>query len=335
MKIHNPLKFGKSVLGLSAAAALTACLISSCSKPATGGAAAAGADPKEQTYKFVIIPKVVHPWFDQVHEGAKKAAAMIEHQTGSKVEIEYRAPQSADVVVQNEILERSIATQPSGIAFDFLDPAGNRAVVEEALKRKIPVVLFDSEAPEGMELTTVGGDFARQAEIAAERLAKLINYEGEVAIMQGVPTAPNHQTRAETHRKVFAKYPNIKVVAEAIDNDDIERGQREAGAVMSAHPNLKGWVSCDAAGPIGIGLAIKEANKVGKVISVGMDDLNQLIELIKEGVVDSSSASRPQMQGYWSVIILWQKALGLPTPTKIDTGVRFITKEDAQNYDGL
>jgi ribose transport system substrate-binding protein len=66
-----------------------------------------------------------------------------------------------------------------------------------------------------------------------------------------------------------------------------------------------------------------------------MDDLNQLIELIKEGVVDSSSASRPQMQGYWSVVILWQKALGLPTPSKIDTGVRFITQEDAKNYNGL
>jgi ribose transport system substrate-binding protein len=231
------MKLIKPILGLG----IAACLFSSCSKPAAT-AGSAGADPKTQSYKFVIIPKVVHPWFDQVNEGAKKAAAMIEQQTGSKVEIEYRAPQSADVVVQNEILERSIATNPSGIAFDFLDPAGSKAVIQEALNRKIPVVLFDSEAPEGMELTTVGGDFTRQGEIAAERLAKLVNYEGEVAIMQGVPTAPNHRIRAEAHRKVFAKYPNIKVVAEAIDNDDIERGQREAGAVMSAHPNLKGWV---------------------------------------------------------------------------------------------
>jgi len=320
---------------LGLAAALTAIALPACSKPSAPGAAAAGADPKTLEYKFVIIPKVVHPWFDQVHEGAKKAAAMIEQQTGSKVVIDYRAPQSADVVVQNEILERSISTQPSGIAFDLLDPSGNRAVIEEALKRDIPVVLFDSEAPEGMNLTTVGGDFVRQAEIAAERLAKLLNYEGEVAIMQGVPTAPNHRTRAETHRAVFAKYPKMTVVAEGIDNDDIERGQREAGAIIAAHPNLRGWVSCDAAGPIGIGLAIKEANKTGKILSVGMDDLNQLIELIKEGVVESSSASRPQMQGYWSVIALWQKCLGVPTPEKIDTGVRFITKEDAQNYDGL
>ena len=102
----------------------------------------------------------------------------------------------------------------------------------------------------------------------------------------------------------------MKVVAEGIDNDDIETAQKEAAAIMSANPNLIGWVACDAAGPIGIGIAIKEANKVGTVKEVGLDDLNQLIELIKEGVVDSSSASRPQMQGYWSIIALWQQGLG-------------------------
>ena len=260
---------------------------------------------KKSEYKFVIVPKVVHPWFDQVNEGAKKAAKMIEDQTGSKVSIDYRAPQSADVVVQNEILERSIATKP------------------------------DSEPPSGMSLTSVGGDFAAQARVAGERLAEILNQEGEVAIMQGVPTAPNHRIRAETYREVFKKYPKMKVVAEGIDNDDIETAQKEAAAIMSAHPNLKGWVACDAAGPIGIGIAIKEANKAGTVKEVGLDDLNQLIELIKEGVVDSSSASRPQMQGYWSVIALWQQGLGIPTPGKIDTGVKFITPEMAKDYTGL
>ena len=57
---------------------------------------------KKPEYKFVIVPKVVHPWFDQVNEGAKKAAKMIEDQTGSKVSVDYRAPQSADVVVQTK-----------------------------------------------------------------------------------------------------------------------------------------------------------------------------------------------------------------------------------------
>ncbi len=285
--------------------------------------------------RFVIIPKVVHPWFDKVNEGAVEAAEMLTKATGTKFTIDYRAPQTADVVTQNEILERAIATRPAGIAIDLLDPDGNRAVLEEAIGQGIPVVIFDSEAPEGMDITTVGNDFTMQAAVASERLAKLLNYEGEVAIMQGVPTAPNHRIRAEAHRAVFAKYPKMTVVAEGVDNDDIQTAQKEAASIISAHPNLRGMVACDAAGPVGIGIAIKEADKVGKVILVGLDDLNQLIELINEGVAESSSSTKPKMQGYWSVLAMWQKSLGTNMPLRIDTGVVIVTKEMAKNYTGF
>ena len=142
---------------------------------------------KKAEYKFVIVPKVVHPWFDQVNEGAKKAAKMIEDQTGSKVNIDYRAPQSADVVMQNEILERSIATKPDGIAIDLLDGEGNRAVIEEALSRQIPVVVFDSEPPSGMSLTSIGGDFAQQARVAGEKLADSLIRKEKSPSCKGFP----------------------------------------------------------------------------------------------------------------------------------------------------
>ena len=53
-------------------------------------------------------------------------------------------------------------------------------------------------------------------------------------------------------------------------------------------------IAHNAAGPIGVGLAIKEAGKVGEIIHVGLDDLDQLIVLIKEGVVESSYSTKPK-----------------------------------------
>jgi ribose transport system substrate-binding protein len=287
---------------------------------------------KKDSYRFVMVPKVVHPWFDAVNNGAKAAAKMIESVTGSKVTIDYQAPQKADVVEQNQILERAIATKPDGIIVDLLDGKGNKAVLLEALKRKIPVGIFDSVPPEGMEVTSVGNDFCEQANIASERLVKLLGGKGEVAIMMGVPTAPNHAIRAQCHEKTFAKYPGIKLVAKGIDNDDIETAQKQAAAIMQAHPKLGGWVACDAAGPVGVGQAIKEAGKAGKVTEVGLDDLPEMVQLIKDGVADSSSSTKPEMQGYWSVIALWQNAQGIKTPKYIDTGIAVITKENAATY---
>lgn len=288
----------------------------------------ASAQDTQKPLRFVLVPKVVHPWFDLVNDGAKAAAEMITKATGRKVTVEYRAPQKADVIEQNDIISRAIATKPDGIFVDLLDGKGNRTVLEDALGQGVAVTVFDSVPPEGMELTSIGNDFCEQAQIASERLVKLMGGKGEVAIMMGVPTAPNHAIRADCHKKTFAKYPDIKLVATGIDNDSIETANKQASAIMQANPNLKGWVACDAAGPIGIGQAIKEAGKTGKVIEVGLDNLPDLLALIKEGVVDSSSSTKPEMQGYWAVIATWQKVMGNPVPKYIDTGIAIITKKD-------
>lgn len=283
---------------------------------------------KKDSYRFVIIPKVVHPWFDKVNDGAKRAAEVIKAQTGADVQIDYSAPQQADVVQQNQILESSISTRPDGIAIDLLDEKGNRAALEAAIEQEIPVTVFDSVPPADMNLTSIGNDFCEQANIAARRLVELMNEEGEVAIMMGVPSAPNHAIRAECHQKTFDQYPNIKVVATGIDNDDIETAQKQAAAIMQANPNLKGWVASDAAGPIGIGQAIQEAGKVGDVLLVGMDDLPEMLQMIRDGVADSTSSTKPEMQGYWSVMTMWQQAMGVETPKYIDTGIAVFNKDN-------
>jgi ribose transport system substrate-binding protein len=278
-------------------------------------------------YRFVIVPKVVHPWFDLVHDGANDAAAYLKKTAGANVKVDYLAPQQANVVEQNQILEQAIATHPDGIAIDFLDAAANKPIVEEAQKAGIKVVAFDSVPPEGMVFTSIGNDFCSQAQIASERLVELMHGKGTVAIMQGVPTAPNHKIRYECHKQVFAKYPGIKLVAEGIDNDDIETGQKQAAAIMQAHPDLGGWVACDAAGPIGIGQAIKEAGMTGKVIEVGLDNLKDMVKLVTDGVADSSSSTRPQIQGFYAITMLYDGANGIVTPKTVDTGVLLITKD--------
>lgn len=286
---------------------------------------------KKDSYRFLIVPKVVHPWFDKVNEGAQMAAAALKAQTGANIEIVYSAPQTADVVQQVQIVESAISTRPDGIAIDLLDPAGNRASLEAAQGQDIPLAIFDSVAPEGMKIPTIGMDFCEQAKIAARRLVEILGGQGEVAIMMGVPTAPNHSIRAQCHRDVFAENPGIKVVAEGIDNDSIETAQQQAAAIMQANPNLKGWVASDAAGPIGIGQAIIEAGKQDQVKLVGLDNLAEMLDLVRSGVADSSSASLPEMQGYWSVMLLWAQATGAPVPDYIDTGSAFLTKD---NIDG-
>lgn len=284
------------------------------------------AEGKDMT--FVIVPKTVHAWFDQVNIGAKKQADMLSAQTGRKITIDYRAPESADVTEQNSTLEQAASTHPDGICLDPVDYEGSKAVIEEIEARGIPVILFDAPSPEGSNLTSVGNDFAEQAAIASDKLAELIGKKGKVAVMQGVPSAPNHAQRYQAHLDALAKYPDIEVIDGGIDNDSIETAKTQAAAVLAANPDLAGFLNCDAGGS-GIAAAIEEAGKSGTVKFVSMDNLIEILDYVPN-TIQATSSTMPQMQGEYAVLMMWQKANGMDIPKKVDTGIAYI---DSTNID--
>lgn len=281
--------------------------------------------------RFIIVPKVAHPWCDEVNKGAQAEARILSRELGVEIVVDYMPPLICDVVEQNAMLEKIAKSQPNGIAVDPVDAVGHMKAINQIRDQGIPVVLFDSPSPDP-SITSIGNDFTQQGIIAAERLVKLIGYTGKVAVMQGYPTAPNHKARYEAQLAVLRKYPDISVVDGGIDNDNIETARQQASAVLESHPDLRGYLCCDASGPIGIATAIKEAGRAGKVKFVSMDGIKPVLEAIKEGVIESSSATIPKMQGSMSVLMLWQASMGLQIPQSIDTGIDVITQENVDRY---
>jgi len=281
--------------------------------------------------RFVIVPKVAHPWFDEVHKGARIQAGILSSRLGVDIIIDYMPPVSADIVEQDAMLGRAAETRPAGIAVDPVDAVGNIAAINRIREQGIPLVVFDSPAPDPA-ITSIGNDFFRQGTIAAERLAALIGGAGKVAVMRGYPTAPNHRQRYDAQLAALAKHPGITVVDGGCDNDDIEMALEQASAVLAQHADLRGYLCCDASGPIGIAAAIKRAGKTGVVTVVGMDSIRPILEAIKEGLIDSSSATIPVMQGSMSILMLWQASIGVRIPQVIDTGIEVITQENVDHY---
>lgn len=284
-----------------------------------------------RSLRFVIVPKVVHPWFEEVHIGALAQAAMFKAQLGIEIAIDYLPPSTASAVEQIHVLEKCMATKPDGIALDPVEAISNMPIINHIRNQGIPIILFDSPSPEP-EITSVGNDFAQQGVIAAERLVRLLGESGKVAVMQGFQTAPNHRERYEAQMAVLEKYPKISIVNGGVDNDDIPTAQRQATAVLAAHPDLSGYLCCDAAAPIGIAAAIKETGRVGNVKVVGMDGIKPILQTIKDGIIESSSATKPRMQGSMSVVMLWLASQGIPLPQKIDTGIDVITQENVDRF---
>ena len=252
---------------------------------------------------FVIIPKVVHPWFDEVNKGALVEAGLLGKQLGIEINIKYLAPGTADLNEQNSILEEVATINPDGIAIDPVDNLFNMKSVSHIKDKGIPIIVFDSPSPEA-GISSVGNDFAQQGTIAAERLVRLIRGTGIVAVMQGFPSAPNHKERYEAQIATLKKHPGITIVDGGIDNDDIAVAMQQALVVLKSNPDLSGYLCCDASGPIGIASAIKKADRVGKVKVVGMDGIKPILEAIKENIIESSVSTIPRMQGSMSILML-------------------------------
>lgn len=284
-----------------------------------------------KTLRFVIIPKVAHPWFEEVHRGALAQAGFLQEQTGTRIEIDYLAPKTASVTDQLAVLTRAMATAPSGIAVDPVDDVANLPALTAITDRGIPVLVFDAPSS-NHTLPSVGNDFAEQGVLAARRLVDQIGASGEVAVMQGVPAAPNHRQRYEAQLGVLDQYPAITIVDGGTDHDDIAIATEQAAAVLAAHPQLAGYLCCDASGPLGIAAAVREAGRVGEVTVVGMDDIEPILDEIKAGVIESSSSTIPSLQGSMALLMLWQAAQGMRIPQKIDTGIDFVTAENVDRF---
>jgi ribose transport system substrate-binding protein len=63
-----------------------------------------------------------------------------------------------------------------------------------------------------------------------------------------------------------------------------------------------------------------------------MDGIRPILDAIKEGVIESSSATIPKMQGSMSILMLWQASLGIQIPQAIDTGIDVITRQNVDRY---
>jgi ribose transport system substrate-binding protein len=285
----------------------------------------------KKEYRFVMIPILVQAWFDIVHKAAVEAADKLGQAMGTKIIIDYQAPAQADLVEQNTLLERAIATKPDGISIDCNDVNASLPILKEAQKRGIPLVLFVSTSPEGSQIPYISNNFYDQGIIEGKELLKRINYKGNVAILNGVPTNSAHADRFQALNDLFKQYPDVKVVATGFDYDDVEKAQTECARILSAHPELDGFAVVDAAGPVGLGLALKEANKVGKVKYVGIDDVPQLQELMRAGVLDLSIATRPHTIGRWITVSLMMQNLGIESPIWFNTGIGYLVPDMVKN----
>ncbi|MBS1182795.1 MAG: sugar transporter substrate-binding protein [Proteobacteria bacterium] len=283
--------------------------------------------PIDKTLEIVFIPKVIHPWYDVVEQGAKASVAEFD-KLGIKVNVRFDAPPTADINEHIKKIENNSAVHPDGLAVACLDPATDTQAINDAINAGIKVATFDTDCPDSKRIMYVGHNMDEQDGYDLGKfLAERVGGKGKVGILAGSLSAPNHKARVEGFKKAIAEYPDMSVAFDRPDNDNLQAAVDLTENALQSNPDLVGMFGSNASAPVGAARAIETAGLVGKVHVVGMDDLPEAIDYVKKGVIDGQKAQRQWEIGYWTVKYFVAMAQGHTFPKAHATGSQLITAD--------
>lgn len=196
------MKFSVRLKKLAACTALVAGLI------ATGGAADAAGKHKI----FLSMSFIGNDW---QAEAANMVKAMAAHKSlADKVDLQV---QVAGPNAQRQIQQINAMVQAGAEAIVIfpISPTALNQVVKNACDKGVKIFAYDGDISEPCA-HNISIDQEEAGRVTAEWLVKKLNGKGDIVILTGVPGTSVDQLRTKAAKEVFAKYPDIKIVGEAV-----------------------------------------------------------------------------------------------------------------------
>ncbi len=187
-------------------------------------------------------------FFDISRIGANLAADDLSAASGREVVVHTDMdPEEGTPELQAEALREAIDLGVDAINVSVLDPEVVGAVIDEAVDAGIPVLTFDSDAPDSKRSTYYGIDNYEGATLLTHTLASLLGEAGKVAVMSAAQTSTSatYLDRLAGFHDTIAEYPDIEVVTTVYCSKAEEEsmagctGQLEQ--VMAEYPDITGW----------------------------------------------------------------------------------------------
>ena len=244
------------------------------------------------------------------------------------VEVEYRSPETFDMIAMAQLIEAAVQQEPDGLVISLPDGDALGNAVRKAVAAGIPVASMNSGSDVAASLGVLfhvgqeefdagvgAGELMR--ELGVTRLACVNHEVGNIALdlrYQGVIEGYGGEvilipTPANSVDDVYAK------VRAALVADDAINGLITLGASNAGEPALK---------------AVLEAGLVGRMRLATFDLSPTILEAIRDGAVNFAVDQQPFLQGYLPVVHLaLYLRYGVLPGGNLPTGPGFVTEKNA------
>jgi simple sugar transport system substrate-binding protein len=254
-----------------------------------GAAMAAG------KYTMVSIPKLRATWFDRLEVGLKKAGAEY------GINVSQQAPAAADEAQQVRLLEDAINQGNNALLVVPNNAKSIEPVFARAHGQKIVTITHESPDQKNADFDVEMIDNKAFGEKAMELMVKAMGAtEGEYVVFVGSLTVPAHNIWADAGIALGKKkYPGLKMVADRYPaSEDQNLARQTALEVITAHPNIKGFLCFGSQGAPGAAQAVREKGLIGKIAVIGTTSPSQAAQYLKDGSFSTSILWDPAEAGY-------------------------------------
>jgi ribose transport system substrate-binding protein len=271
--------------------------------------------------------------FQAGYAGALAAAKELGPKYNAEVSIDWQTPADEDAQKQAQAIEALTGARVQGIMVSCTEARTVTPAIDKAIRASIPVMCFDSDAPQSKRFAYYGTDDVSCGQRVMQELAKAMGDKGTIAILGGNQGAPNLTNRIKGVKDELAKHPNIKLLSVGggvfYHQETPEKAAEAVQAAQNANPQIEGWAL------IG-GWPLFTANALpwppGKVKVVSVDALPAQLPYLKSGHVEVLLAQDCYGWGYKSVEIMLEKIVNNKNPAS-DRVIDPLTKVTKDNVD--
>lgn len=249
---------------------------------------------------IALIPQTTaNELWESAHAGAEQAAL------GSGWKIYWNGPsREDDIESQIRLIQQAIERRYGGLILAPDHSLALTTVVRQATRSGIPVVVLSSPLASAQEenLTYLLNDEEAAGELVAERMGKILEGKGEIAVLGQDPDIIGTVMRGDSMvRTLQSRYPGIHIVARRQGSFRGGQAGQSVEEVLDANPKIQGMFT------IGIGttraafIALKSRGLVGRVKLIGSDQDLDLLYYLRRGEIDSIVAQNSFAMGAQAV----------------------------------
>ncbi len=262
--------------------------------------------------KFIMICPIDNPFWVSVREGALYAQTELK---GKNVEIEFVDFEKTDRNFLDHLKEK-IEIGCSGLIVPGIIH-GIEQCITIANRKKIPVMAYNCDLPDkASRLSYFGPDFYAEGRLAGELMAKCVNDEGEILIFQGDKSTSLYQIRRDAAVAEIMKHKNIRIISELEEEENNNLVYKKLKEKLYYLPSLKGilFIGKGAVGAVRVMEEMKLQDKI-KILSFDYDD--EILGLIKRGLIQKAFGQDPFGQGHDPIIYLYNYLVAEVVPDEV------------------